>query len=69
MAQVYEQQPADLDHLLGPVKRQSHRLSGVDPAAEMGWKTYAVTMLLFTAFGFVILYYTGAVLFGTYHAY
>ncbi len=41
-----------LDRLLGPLERLIYRLAGVDPSAEMTWKTYAVAMLLFNFAGF-----------------
>ena len=56
MARVYELQPVGLDRVLEPVERLLYRVSGVEPAAEMGWKTYAVAMLLFNALGFALLY-------------
>lgn len=56
MARVYEGKPFVLDRLLGPVERAIYRLSGVQPADEMDWKSYAVAMLLFNAAGFLFLY-------------
>ena len=56
MARVYEGKPFLLDRLLGPAERAVYRLSGVRPADEMDWKSYAVAMLLFNAAGFLFLY-------------
>ena len=56
MARVYEGKPCGLDPLLGPAERAMYRLSGVRPADEMDWKSYAVAMLLFNAAGFLFLY-------------
>ena len=56
MARVYEQQPVWLDRGLGPVERLIYRLAGVQPTAEMGWKSYAAAMLLFNALGIAVLY-------------
>lgn len=56
MARVFEGKPCGLDRILGPVERLIYRLSGVDPAAEMSWKKYAVAMLLFNAVGFLAVY-------------
>lgn len=40
------------DHAwLGAPERLIYRLSGVDPKSEMGWKSYAVALLLFNAIG------------------
>ncbi len=47
MAKVYEGRRTWLDPVLGPIERLIYRLCGVRPADEMGWKTYAVAMLLF----------------------
>ncbi len=56
MARVYEGKPFLLDRLLGPAERAVYRLSGVRPADEMDWKSYAVAMLLFNAVGLFFLY-------------
>ena len=37
-------------------RRLIYRLSGVDPAAEMGWKKYAIALLLFNALGALAVY-------------
>jgi len=56
MARVYEGQSTWLDRLLGPSERLIYRLSGVNPQAEMNWKTYAFAMLLFNLFGLIVVY-------------
>ncbi|MGA2093732.1 MAG: potassium-transporting ATPase subunit KdpA [Sedimentisphaerales bacterium] len=56
MARVYENKPCGLDRLFGPVERAIYRLCGVNPTNEMGWKIYTVSMLVFNAAGFVVLY-------------
>ena len=56
MARVYEGQSIGLDRVLGPVERLIYRLCGVNPQAEMNWKTYAVAMLLFNLFGLIVVY-------------
>jgi potassium-transporting ATPase potassium-binding subunit len=33
-----------------------YRLCGVDPAASMGWKTYAIALVLFNALGALVVY-------------
>ena len=48
MARVYEGRPCGLDGVLGWLERLIYRLAGVRPGNEMGWKTYAIAMLLFT---------------------
>ena len=56
MARVYEGKPLILDRPLGPLERGIYRLAGIRPDEEMGWKTYAVTMLLFNLVGVLLLY-------------
>jgi K+-transporting ATPase ATPase A chain len=56
MARVYEGRPSGLDRVLGPVERFLYRIAGVNPGNEMGWKGYAVAMLLFNAVGMFALY-------------
>ncbi|HEU5100618.1 MAG TPA: potassium-transporting ATPase subunit KdpA [Roseiflexaceae bacterium] len=56
MAQVYEGQPIGLNRVLGPLERLIYRLCGTREDAEMGWKTYALVMLLFNLFGLLAVY-------------
>jgi K+-transporting ATPase ATPase A chain len=56
MARVYQNQPFGLDRALGWLERLIYRLSGVRPDQEMGWKTYAATMLLFNLAGLLAVY-------------
>ena len=56
MARVYENRPFGLHRLLGPLERLIYRLCGVRPDEEMGWKTYAVAMLLFNLAGLLVVY-------------
>jgi K+-transporting ATPase ATPase A chain len=56
MARVYENRPCGMDRVLGWLERLVYRLCGVRPGDEMGWKTYAVTMLLFNFAGFLAVY-------------
>ena len=56
MARVYMGQPSGLDRVLGPLERLIYRLCGVRAEEEMGWKTYAIAMLLFNLFGFLTVY-------------
>ena len=57
MARVYEDGKLALDRVLGPLERLVYRWSGVDPGAEMNWKTYGVAMLLFNMAGMALLYF------------
>jgi potassium-transporting ATPase potassium-binding subunit len=56
MLRVYEGTPGVIGRVLGPVERLIYRISGIDPAKDMGWKTYALTMLLFNLAGALLLY-------------
>lgn len=56
---LYEGRRTPLHVVLGPVERGFYRLSGVDPNAEMGWRRYAVHMLLFNV---VLTLFTYAIL-------
>ncbi|GAA4325484.1 potassium-transporting ATPase subunit KdpA [Pigmentiphaga soli] len=39
-----------------PIERAIYRLAGIDPAAEMGWKRYAMAVLAFSACGVAAVY-------------
>jgi len=56
MARVYEGTPTPLQPVLGPIERAIYRLGAVRATEEMGWKTYGVAMLLFSAAGMFALY-------------
>jgi K+-transporting ATPase ATPase A chain len=56
MARVYEGRPFGLHRGLGWLERLIYRASGVRPDVEMGWKTYALTMLLFNLAGLLAVY-------------
>jgi len=56
MARVYEGRPIVLTRALGWLERLIYRVSGVAPTAEMGWKTYALTMLVFNLAGVLAVY-------------
>src|SRR5690348_16118282 len=56
MARVYQSQPFGLDRVLGWLERLIYRFAGVRATEEMGWKTYAGTMLLFNLVGLLAVY-------------
>jgi len=56
MARVYQGERTFLSPVLGPVERFIYRITGVKPQEEMGWKTYAFAMLLFSLVGLITLY-------------
>ncbi|MCC2981033.1 potassium-transporting ATPase subunit KdpA [Sphingomonas sp. IC4-52] len=56
---LYEGRRTPLHLVFGPVERGFYRLAGVDPAAEQGWRRYALHMMLFNT---ALLLFTYAVL-------
>ena len=56
MARVFQNQASSAQRILGPLERAIYRVGGIDPAEEMGWQTYAATMLVFNAAGLLFLY-------------
>ncbi len=53
---LYEGRRTPLHAVLGPVERAFYALSGVDPDEDMGWRRYAVHVILFSLFGVLSLY-------------
>ncbi len=49
IARVYTDRPSLLDGVFGPFERGVFRFLGVQPRQEMGWKEYAVNLLLLNA--------------------
>ena len=56
MANVFEARPIWALRAGAPLERALYRLSGVDPGREMGWKEYALGLLLFNALGALAVY-------------
>jgi K+-transporting ATPase ATPase A chain len=56
MARVYMGRPIGLARILGWLERLVYRLCGIRPTDEMGWKTYAVAMMLFNLAGLLAVY-------------
>jgi K+-transporting ATPase ATPase A chain len=56
MARVYEGRRIVLDRVLGWLERLIYRAGGIRPNEEMGWKTYAVAMLVFNFLGVLAVY-------------
>ncbi|MBO9712199.1 potassium-transporting ATPase subunit KdpA [Sphingomonas sp.] len=56
---LYEGRRTPLHRVLGPVERGFYKLAGIDPTAEMGWRRYAVHMLIFNT---VLALFTYAIL-------
>jgi K+-transporting ATPase ATPase A chain len=56
MTRVFEGQKTLLDFLLRPGERLIYKLTRVDPTIEMNWKQYAVSFVLFSLAGTVLLF-------------
>jgi len=56
MARVYDGRPIRLDRALGWLERLVYKAAGIAPESEMGWKTYALAMLLFNLAGVLTVY-------------
>ncbi|MDA8156444.1 MAG: potassium-transporting ATPase subunit KdpA [Actinomycetota bacterium] len=56
MARVYENQPARMGRFLGPLERLFYKLCGINPEEEMGWKQYALSVIVFSAVGVLAVY-------------
>ncbi len=56
MARVYQGEHTFLSPVVVPVERLVNRISGVHPDDEMNWKEYAVSFLLFSFFGILLLF-------------
>ncbi|MBP2300837.1 potassium-transporting ATPase subunit KdpA [Azospirillum picis] len=56
MTRVFTGERTLLSPVLEPVERGLYRLAGVDETTEQHWVTYAVSMLLFSAAGMLLLY-------------
>jgi K+-transporting ATPase ATPase A chain len=55
MLRVFGGERHFLSRIFGPVEQWIYKLSGVDPAEEMSWKTYAIAMFAFNIAGGVLL--------------
>jgi K+-transporting ATPase ATPase A chain len=56
MTRVFNREKTFLDPALRPIEKILYRLTGVDEAAEMGWKEYAGAMLIFNGVTMAVLY-------------
>ena len=56
MARVYQGERTFLTPVVGAFGALLYRLVRIDPAEEMDWKAYALTMLIFNLIGFVFVY-------------
>src|SRR5438552_13061402 len=55
MARVFAGEPHLFSRVLAPIECSIYKLSDIDPAREMSWKTYAAALLVFNIVGAVVL--------------
>ena len=56
MAKVLEGERTWLSPMLGPLERLCYRIARVNPSEEMGWRRYAVAMMVFNVAGLFAVY-------------
>ena len=56
MYKVYTGREVFGDRLLRPVENGIYRVSGIDPQGEQRWSTYAISLLIFSLAGVILLY-------------
>jgi K+-transporting ATPase ATPase A chain len=56
LTRVFTGERTFLGVVLRPIETGLYRVAGVDPRVEQHWRTYAVTMLVFNAGGFLLLF-------------
>ncbi|MBR8165681.1 potassium-transporting ATPase subunit KdpA [Burkholderia vietnamiensis] len=56
MARAVDGEAPLLSAIGRPVEKLIYRVAGIDPNAEMGWKAYALALLLMNAVGVLVLY-------------
>ncbi|HKA13661.1 MAG TPA: potassium-transporting ATPase subunit KdpA [Myxococcota bacterium] len=56
IARVFDGPEPWLVRALGPIERAIYRICGVQPQEQMGWQRYAIAMLAFQVFGFLVVY-------------
>jgi potassium-transporting ATPase potassium-binding subunit len=56
MAKVYGGGKAPGDRVFGPIERTIYRICGIDPNGEQTWRTYALSLLVFSLVGVLLTY-------------
>ncbi|HEV2738647.1 MAG TPA: potassium-transporting ATPase subunit KdpA [Candidatus Elarobacter sp.] len=56
MARVFQGERVLLSPVLGPLERGLYRICRIDPAREMGWKSYAFAVVAFSLVSLIYLY-------------
>jgi potassium-transporting ATPase potassium-binding subunit len=56
MAKVYGNEAAPGDHFFLPIERFVYRVCRIDPESEQRWRTYILSLLVFTLAGMILTY-------------
>jgi len=56
MAKVYKDEKHGMLFMAGRPERWIYKISGVNPAEGMNWKTYTWSLLLFNLMGFLVVF-------------
>ncbi len=56
LQRVFERRHTWLDPLVSPLERGIYRLTGVDPEAQMDWRAYAASFVMFTLMCTLLLF-------------
>ena len=56
MAKVFSNQRTLGDRIFSPLERDIYRVVGVDPEVEQRWKTYTLSLLMFSLVSVIVLY-------------
>ncbi len=56
MARVYGGGSAPFDRVFAPLENAIYRICGIDPKGEQRWRTYALSLLAFSAVSVLVLY-------------
>jgi K+-transporting ATPase ATPase A chain len=56
MAKVFEGKKTFLSRIVQPIENGIYKLSRIHESDEMDWKTYTISLLLFSAIGFLVVY-------------
>lgn len=57
IAKVMNGESSIANKLGGPTERLIYRALGIKPEAEMGWKHYAIALMLFNVIGIIAVYF------------
>ncbi len=56
IAKVFDGEDTIITKILRPLEKLVYRIAGIDETAEMTWKTYTFSFLVFTLYGFIFLF-------------